>query len=202
MHADDNNTQYKMVLMVKHSVSSIFSTNWLRLDLFNMAAPCRCMEKNIKRQNDHLPTRFIVCTPGEPILLFQTRSREHKEKFLFSSLLFPYGWHFPPVSFEEFLTPGVFLCCQFVAGLVRMRIFPASIIPESSDTRCFYPLKKQKSKTQSFPQNFLQFWSSWLRIEKIHRRQLNTSDTLNCMYGLFCWCTVCFIEKLSLRVNL
>lgn len=120
----------------------------------------------------------------------------------FSSLLFPYGWHFPPVSFEEFLTPGVFLCCQFVAGLVRMRIFPASIIPESSDTRCFYPLKKQKSKTQSFPQNFLQFWSSWLRIEKIHRRQLNTSDTLNCMYRLFCWCTVCFIEKLSLRVNL
>lgn len=65
----------------------------------------------------------------------------------FPSLLFLYGWHFPPVSFEEFLTPGVFLCCQFVAGLVRMRIFPASIIPESPDTRCFYPLKKKSKNT-------------------------------------------------------
>lgn len=142
MHADDNNTQYKMVSMVKHFISSIFPTKWLRPD--NMAITCQRMGKKTWKEKTTTCRRHSLSARRVNWFCF-SKHGAGSTKRSFSSLLFLYGWHFPPVSFEEFLTPGVFLCCQFVAGLVRMRIFPASIIPESSNTRCFYPLKKSKN---------------------------------------------------------
>lgn len=61
MHADDNNTQYKMVSMVKHFLSSIFPTKWLPLDLFNMAITCQRMGKKKHQKKKRPPADAIHC---------------------------------------------------------------------------------------------------------------------------------------------